>query len=336
MLKDKIASFLLAKLNLNNLSDLVSQSFLLKIPYKFFSQKMISYDFPLHIFVETTSACNLKCKICPRTRGNTLIGHMDFELFKKIIDEANYYGARTFSLHLFGEPLLTRDFSKTIKYIKKVNKNNTILLTTNGTLLNKEIAKAMIEAPIDKLAISFPSAERSNYQKITGLDKLETVEKNVLDLIELKKIKKVTKPYIYVRMIINEDNKNEEELFKNKWQNKSLIVEIRPAHNYGGYTPGVSFRKNIIKKTKQYPCYHLWLSPAIHWNGDVSICCNDWGRKALLGNIKTQTMHQIWNSEKLKQYRQYHLKGLYGKVPLCGKCDVWTMYEDIFFSWQKK
>jgi len=336
MLKNKIASFLLAKLNLNNLSDLVGRFSLLKIPYKFFSQRMISYDFPLHIFAETTSACNLKCKICPRTKGNTLIGYMNFELFKKIIDEANNYGPRTFSLHLFGEPLLAPNFSKMVRYIKKVNKNNTIILTTNGTMLNRKIIQAIVKAPVDKIAISFTSATKNNYEKITSLDKLETVEKNVLDLIEFKKLKKAAKPHIYVRMILNKNNKNEKKLFKDKWKNQPLIVEVRPAHNYGGYTPEVSFRKNVVKKIKRYPCYHLWLSPAIHWNGDVSICCDDWGRKALLGNVKNQTMHQIWNSEKIKQYRQYHLKGLYEKVPLCEKCDVWTMYEDIFFNWQKK
>ena len=137
-------------------------------------------------------------------------------------------------------------------------------------------------------------------------------------------------------MILNENNKNEEKLFRNKWSNKPVIIEVRSAHNYGGYSPDASLRKNFVKKTKRYPCYHLWASPAIHWNGDVSVCCNDWGRKALLGNIKKQTLHEIWNCEKLKQYRQYHLQGLYGKVPLCGRCDTWTMYENIFFNWQKK
>jgi len=336
MFKDKIASFLLAKLNLNNLSDLISRFSLLKIPYKFFTQRMISYNFPRHLFIETTSACNLKCKICARTGRNTLIGHMDFELFKKIVDEADNYGSRTFCLHLSGEPLLAPNFSRMAKYIKQVNKNNTILLTTNGTLLNKEIAEAIIEAPVDKISISFLSAEKNNYQEMTGLDKLETVEKNILDLIELKKIREADKPHIYVRMILSEYNKNEEELFKNKWKNKPLIVEVRQAHNYGGYKPDVSLKKNIVRKTKRYPCYHLWLSPAIHWNGDVSICCDDWGRKTLLGNVKNQTIHQVWNSKKIKQYRQNHLRGIYEKVPLCEKCDVWTIYEDMFFNWQKK
>ncbi len=294
---------------------------------------MISYDFPIHLFIETTNICNLQCKFCARSGNKFKIGNMDFNLFKKIIDESNQYGPRTFSLHLFGEPLLTKNLFEIAKYIKKINKDNTIFLTTNGTLLNKKMSQLIIKSHIDKISISFPAANKNTYEKITGFDYLETVEKNILDLIKLKKEKNSSRPIIYLRMVLSKDNINEKEIFKNKWKNKPVILEIRAAHNFGGYRPKSSLRKN---KTKRYPCYHLWLSPAIHWNGDVSICCDDWGKKTVLGNLKNQTMHQIWNSKKIKQYRKFHLKGDYHKVPLCEKCDVWTMYEDIFFNWQKK
>lgn len=336
MLKNKIISSLLSKLDLNSLSDLVNRFSLLKIPYKFFSQRMISYDFPVHLFIETTNACNLQCQFCARTGKKFQIGNMDFKLFKKIIDEAKQYGPRTFSLHLFGEPLLTKDLFKITQYIKKTNKNNTIFLTTNGTLLNEKMAKSIIESSIDKISVSFPGAKKQTYQKLTGFDKLETVEKNILNLIELKKTKRSKNPIIYLRMVLNKDNINEKNVFESKWENKPVIVEVRTAHNFGGYSQESSLRKEQIKKIKRYPCYHLWLSPAIHWDGDVSICCDDWGRKTVIGNVKNQTIHQIWNSKRIKQYRQSHLKGKYNQVPLCQKCDVWTMYEDIFFNWQKK
>lgn len=330
MIKDKVTSFLLAHVNMNHLSDLVRRNGILKVPYKFFARRMISYDFPSHIFLETTSACNLKCNYCARTDRNTLIGYMSFDLAKKIIDEANNYGSRTFSLHLFGEPLLSPNFTEIIKYIKRSNKKNTILLTTNGTLLTKNKAEEIIDAGVDKISISFPSTIKDNYKKITTLDQLEAVEKNILGLVELKKIHRTIKPQIYVRMIMSDINKGEEELFKNKWQNKNVNIEVKSLHNYGGYTPSSNARQKKISQIKRYACYHLWFSPAIHWNGDISICCNDWGRETLLGNANQQTIHEIWNSEKIKTYRKYHLEGAYGKVPLCGKCDVWSTYEDIF------
>src|SRR3990167_250292 len=105
------------------------------ILYKFSAQMYIDKKFPRHIFLETTSACNLKCEYCPREQ---ITKHMDFLLFQMVIDEASTYGARSFSLHLFGEPLLYPRILDAIDYIKRKNKRHTVLLTTNGTLLRSE------------------------------------------------------------------------------------------------------------------------------------------------------------------------------------------------------
>lgn len=323
----------MSKINVSVIDDLSAKFWLTNILRKFFVQKMISLEFPQHIFLETTSLCNLKCQLCPRTNGETLLGHMDFKLFKKVVEEANRYGPRNFCLHLFGEPLLAPNFIKEINFIKKVNPKNTIILTSNGTRLDENLARAMIKAPIDRLAVSFMSAKKENYLKITGVDQLEKIEENIIKLIGLKKQLKSSKPKIFVRMILNEDNFQEKKIFKEKWRDKKVIIEIRLAHNYGG-----NIKNNALRKIpkKRYPCYHLWLSPAIHWNGDLSICCNDYKRANVLGNVNQQTVNEIWNSPRLNGYRKLMLAGIYQKIPLCDKCDVWSIYHNIFFTWQKK
>lgn len=322
---------------------------------KFFIQRMIDWDYPEHIFLETTSACNLQCKLCPRTSGETLVGHMDFELFKSMVDEAKKYGPRTFCLHLFGEPLLAPHFIEEIFYIKQANLKNTIVLTTNGTLLTEKIGRAMIEAPVDKIAISFMAATKEKYAKITGTDLLTTVEENVRKLIALKKELGKNKPKIILRMIQEKENNketlslqsatakagqggwrqqdNEADIFKKKWQNESVIVEVRPAHNYGGNVP---YGEDRDEKKKRWPCYHLWLSPAVHWNGDFSVCCDDYARKAVLGNTKDKSINELWNSPILNIWRQAQLKGDFKCPGICENCNVWTMYNDIWFDWQKR
>lgn len=371
-LKNNLFSYLTYKININRIDELTNWPPVSWLK-KWFIQRMISYDYPQHIFIEITSACNLKCKICPRTSGNTLIGYMDFELFKKIINEANQYGPRTFCLHLFGEPLLAPKFIDEIFYIKKINPKNSIVLTTNGTLLNEKIAKAMIQAPVDKIAISFIAAAKETYFQLTGVDALEKVEENVKRLVKIKchpepcpqlnwgsisgtrrktrgsrnefgmtVIKRMTevRPKIIVRMILEEHNeehnKDEEQIFKKKWKNQGVIIEVRPAHNYGGNVDYGNLRDKKIKKIKRWPCYHFWLSPAIHWNGDFSICCNDYARKAVLGNVKNQTINELWNSPILQKFRQEQLKGNFNLPSICKDCNVWTMYHDIWFWWQKK
>jgi radical SAM protein with 4Fe4S-binding SPASM domain len=148
----------------------------------------------------------------------------------------------------------------------------------------------------------------------------------------VKEENKSNNPLIFLRMIVAKDTSDQTKDFIKKWKNKKVIAELREMHNYGGNIK----ESNIKNQKKRYPCYHLWLSPAIHWNGDVSICCDDYARKALLGNIKNQPLYEIWNGQKISHYRKLHLQGKYNQMPICGDCDVWNIYSDLFFDWQKK
>lgn len=333
-IKETIVSFFLSKIDVSRFSDLIKRhEWLFSIPYKFFAQNLIDSEFPRHIFIETTSLCNLKCKMCPRNYNPIKLGSMEILLFKKIIDEAKQYGKRTFSLHLFGEPLLDNSLIEKINYIKKANPKNAILLTTNGVLLTDTIAKELIENKVDKIAVSLPSPNAITYQKITGFNALEIVEKNIQKLIWLKKEKNSTYPKIYLRLIRMPENAAEVDSFYKKWRGYPVKIEIRDEHNYGG-----KIEKNPFKKTpdKRYPCYHLWLSPGINWDGEVTICCDDVSRQAIIGNMKNSSLSEIWQGDTLKKYREYHLRGEYYKIPICKDCDVWDIYPDIFFKWQKK
>ena len=64
------------------------------------------FGFPTILQLEPTTECNLRCKICPVGIGmDRSTGHMDWELFRKIIDEMENY----LLLILFwdwGEPFL--------------------------------------------------------------------------------------------------------------------------------------------------------------------------------------------------------------------------------------
>lgn len=332
-IKSKITSFFLSKINVGAFSNLIKKSTVLSLPYKIFSQTLIDKNFPQHIFLETTNACNLKCAMCPRQLSPVKIGSMDFGLFKKAVDEAEKYGPRNFSLHLFGEPLMDSQLSEKIKYIKEKNNKNSILLTTNGTLLRKPQTEEIIRNGVDKVFVSLHAADEKIYQKITGVDFLKQVEQNVIGFIELKKRLGAEKPKIILRMIVSKDNASNKDAFREKWKKYPVILEIRLAHNYGGKITDNPLRP---AEKKRYPCYHLWLSPAVHWNGEMSICCNDSMRETALGNIKEKTISEMWKSEVMRNYRHFHLTGRYDKIPLCKNCDVWSLYPDIFFSWQKK
>lgn len=269
--------------------------------YKALAQTYIDKEFPRHLFIETTASCNLSCDYCPREKVNK---HMDYDLFKRIIDESSEYGSRSFSLHLFGEPMLYPKIWEAIRYIKKKNRRHTILLTSNGTMFERFIGE-IERSDVDKLIWSWrPEAKFSE----------ETKER-------LRRWGKLT-----VRLIKEAVPETEMRNWGN-WPN----VEIRSLHNYGGEISLEKFGVSPTKSGTRYPCYHLFLAPAIAWNGKFLMCCSDPHQKEVFGDINTESIAQSW--KRLDGVRESHLKGSYEGI--CKTCDVWKQYPDLFFGFQK-
>lgn len=229
---------------------------------------------------------------------------MDFNLFKEIVDECSQYGARSFSLHLFGEPLLYPRIIDAIRYIKSRNRRHTVLLTTNGGLLNK-FAKDLVEVGVDRIIWSW---RRNNFND-------ETI--------------KVLKRIGLVRLLIEETPQDEFD----KWS-KFPRVEVKHLHNYGGNID-VSKWKVSEPSIPRYPCYHLWLAPAVRWNGEIVECCNlPVSGQDVLGKYGEVTLKEVWAGRGMSELRKAHMKGVYpGK---CGSCTSWQAYPNIFFSAQCK
>ena len=267
--------------------------------YKAAAQAYIDKEYPRHLFIETTAACNLKCEYCPR---ELIKSHMDFNLFRRIIDESARYGPRSFSLHLFGEPLLYPHIWEAIAYIKSKNKSNTVLLTSNGTLFERYI-DALTSSRVDKVIWSWrPEPKWSESTKE-----------------RLRKWKPFT-----VRIIREVTPLSAYEEFS-KWPR----VEERRLHNYGGNIK-VSDTESS-QKVQRWPCYHLYLAPAVSWNGKFLMCCSDPHQKEIFGDINKESVADCW--QKLEKVRTSHLKGEYGGI--CANCDVWKEFPNLFFSWQR-
>lgn len=231
---------------------------------------------------------------------------MDFGLFREIIDEASTHGARSFSLHLFGEPFLYPRLFDAIAYIKGRNKHHNILLTTNGTRINSNIDE-LVRSKVDQVFWTWRTEVR--FKTITLL-KLKTWGK------------------FRVRFIDEITPKEAIEKWKN-WGN----LEHRSIHNYGGQIELSNYGvQNTV--TKRWPCYHLWLAPAVSWNGNILLCCSDPHQKEVLGKFPEQSVAEVWQGSKLAEIRDSHLRGEYGGI--CKNCDVWKSYPDIHFKFQKK
>ena len=157
--------------------------------WKEIPQKQITTDFPINLDLETTSVCNLLCPMCPRTikiEDGTFgeVGHMNMDLYKKIIDEGSEKGLCSIKLMALGEPLLDPYIVERIKYAKDRGIKE-VMFNTNATNLNEKMAHKILEAGVDSIFFSIDGL-KEQYEKIRIGAHYESVVKNIENFLRIK------------------------------------------------------------------------------------------------------------------------------------------------------
>lgn len=275
-------------------------------------KKGIVGDFPLHLDIESTNNCNLKCTMCPRNWMREKIGYIDFSLFTKIIDEAAKYHLSSIKLNYRGEPLMHPNLVKMVKYAKDKGVLE-VQFNTNGVLLTEEKAEQLIDAGLNRIIFSFDGATKETYEKIRLGAKYETVVSNIKNLVRLRDQKGLKQPLVRVQMVKMPENKDEVESFIRMWT---------PIVNKVAVSSVIDWEEGKDKKYEHFVCPQLWQRLLICWNGEVRMCCGDWYGKSVLGDIKEKSIYDFWHGDKLNQARKLHSEGSFDKVPACADCEV--------------
>jgi radical SAM protein with 4Fe4S-binding SPASM domain len=276
-------------------------------------------DSPRLIWVEPTNACNLRCIMCDRKaveRRKT--GLMDFELYKKIIDEGAGMGAKELAMGLGGEPLIHPRLAEMIKYARC--KGFSVSFNTNANLLDEEKSRAVLDSGLDKIIFSVDGACKETYEKIRVGGNYDTVVKNIKRFLSLKKKLGLEKPRTIFQTIVMKTTKDEIMPVIDTWHALVDEVSVSAIAEYGS-VGGLSTIKSK-KNPARIPCPLLWISLSIQWNGDVTVCCNDMGGDLVIGNVTSDSLKSLWQSEKLNEMRRILRTGKPGKIPRCDRCEA--------------
>lgn len=275
-------------------------------------------EFPKYLVIEPTNRCNLNCIMCPRGEMTRPQGFMDFELFKKIIDECE--GKVEFIyLHFFGEPLLHPRIIDFINYA--AGKGMTIALSTNATTLKANLAKDLLNSKLDLLIISIDSTDPETYAKIRMGGDLENVLRNIDTFLDMQEKLKSTLN-VSLQMIEMTLNKNELKKGISRWQlREGFNLTVKPLYNYANQVKNIQNLGNFpetdpVKKV----CMEPWRGLVIGWDGVVVPCCNDFNYKFPLGDVNVNTLNEIWNSEKMREMRKCQNGGSQKSNDLCKDC----------------
>src|SRR5271154_6169784 len=136
---------------------------------------------PVCLYLEVTNRCNLLCETCPRTFEELEPpADMSWELFTGIVDQVPNI-ARVV-LHGVGEPMLVRNLSRMIRYLK--DRGTYVLFNTNGTLLSPKKYRELIETGLDELRVSLDAADAKSFLAVRGKNFFDRIVRNVRGFTE--------------------------------------------------------------------------------------------------------------------------------------------------------
>ncbi|HPG30047.1 MAG TPA: radical SAM protein [bacterium] len=307
---------------------------------------------PITYELDLTNKCNSECPYCFGflNRKNNC-GSLDKKFVVKILNQIKNFGGKAVTFTGGGEPLLNSNIADSIAAAKELGLDVGII--TNGILLKKEISEIILKNAV-WIRISLDAASPEIYKKthglgsdffykvcenikaITSLKKriissttvgigFLTFEDSIRDIVKFAKLgKELGVDYSQYRPLLN-SFKAEKINYK---QNYSKVVfnKIREAMRFSTSNYKVLYSKHkydtiqLEKNLRNYQeCYGHHFAAVIAADKKMYLCCHLRGvKKYCLGNLKIQTLKQIWTGAfRKKIYENINFKD----CPFLCRCD---------------
>ncbi|CAN7512972.1 radical SAM protein [Rhizobium sp. LjRoot254] len=299
-------------------------------------ETVIPIETPFIVFIDPASSCNFKCTFCP-TGHRSLIaetgryqGAMKYETFTKAIDDLAEFGKPIKVLRLYkdGEPFLNKRLADMIRYAKQSGYVDYIDTTTNGTFLTPERLAPVIAAGLDKINISVDGMSKETYQEFTGFNF------DFPKFIEGVKWLYANKGDMEVSIkvpgeLITEAQRQEFFDTFGDYCDRIFIENFAPCWPEFNVEErsGIKIGEKGIYQQDLKPtdtCPYIFYAMSVNADGLVSSCFLDWGRKLIIGDVRTESLKEIWNSDKMNALRLQHLEGRRCENKVCGSCGQLT------------
>lgn len=279
------------------------------------------------VIISITNRCNISCKMCDIACEKS--EELPAEQWKKVIEDVNKIGASSV-VFSGGEPLLRKDIFGLISFVKDTGL--TACITSNGLLINSEVANRLSQSGVDVVNISVEGPEKihdylrgkGSYKKaISALSNLKRygVESTIATVVSrynykyLEHIVKIadqlgatTIKFQPFNSLFLRDKSREKEFFLSKKDAVELSHVIDKAESFSlkrGITMNPS---SYLKRMPLYlsrgliggngaSCGAIWTSCPINSEGEIYPCWVLSEKDRLIGNITESSLLEIWDSE---------------------------------------
>ena len=246
------------------------------------------------VYLEISNICNLHCSFCPGTKRP--LKAMTEEEFTLLLDKLQPYTDYLY-FHLMGEPLCHPKLEGFLQLAG--DRGFRVILTTNGTLLKRHQGMLLSSLALHKLNISLHSFEANDL----GVSLQEYLD-GCFEFTKAAEGKKI----VAFRLWNNggADEKNEEILahlarfFPKPWTTESRGIRIgdKIYLEYGDKFDWPDL--GAPEGSEKVFCYGLRDQIGVLCDGTVVPCCLDHEGDIPLGNLLTQNLDEILETDRAK------------------------------------
>ena len=301
-------------------------------------------EWPGALLIDITNRCNAKCVWCPNP-DLTHVGAMDMDVYRKIIDD---YGSRggVVTFGTFGEPLMDKHMKERIEYLKRYPKIHKIEVLTNGFFLNDKMVPLLIEHGVG-VDISLDELDKQTFEDVKKMS-FDVVRDNIVNFLEINS--KASRPVpvnIRIKTLKTVEETLAQELFKIIASHDCSVVlnsiDDNIISNWAGKLDKEAFIKEYeisspdktrythkrFNQTNVAPCTQLWKWMVVYWDGRVVLCCADMFSRSIVGDLKLNSITEIWNGPDLKKLRGQMVNRKRFEVPICQDCDIHLSWHNL-------
>jgi sulfatase maturation enzyme AslB (radical SAM superfamily) len=291
--------------------------------------------------IETSSACNLKCRFCAYTKKTTPTVSMSYDAFVEVVEQAIALGYRRFELTpCTGDVYMDRTLMRKLVFLEEHPDVASYEFFTNFTIPKVETVKRLADLKkLRHLTISVYGHDLESFVAISGgtpmlyqrlLTNLETLlalaPSVSFDIaIGLRSTRKRAK-----------HASNELMQMVERYRAAGHEIWLSPGvyNNWGGYitgsdVAGLDMQINSTEGAYKYgACEKLFDSVQVLANGVVNACaCRDVDATLRIGNVNSQKLADIVSPDN-PQYMaiiEQQQRGEFGTI--CKSCDF---YKSIY------
>jgi radical SAM protein with 4Fe4S-binding SPASM domain len=192
-------------------------------------------------------------------------------------------------------------------------------MSTNATLLDERRTDMLLDSGLDYVIFAFDGASKETYEKYRLGATFEKTRENILNFLSRKRERKAP-VYVVLQMVLLKENTSEIDEYRKLWSIPG-VDEIRFKRDEiqidGSKIPGVEF-----KTQRRNPCHLLWRGPLyVRYDGLAYPCCYMYDEPPV-GDLKKQSLMEVWNSDEMVGLREAHVKGDLSAYPICQTCQA--------------